>query len=366
MAEWRLEGDRLLVTPKGGTPLPFRLQEVSGISGDGYAIKLRVNGEILCLERLGGEGPTLLESLKRLWLPIRSNVLRLTGEGNARPFTGSVVSGAGASPFHGVLHDEVFLYATEGSDIHALFIASIAEAQLDEQTFTVQCTSWDGARVVFGKLAGRTAEFSDQLSAARSRLANRGSDTLNRHISTIEPLARTELAGIWLPGRVMALAEIEKLCHGFISAFQSTWLALLPRKSEAEILLKMVESDHAFLGLGRPFVEGTESPSNDDEYILWLLISCRKGWLLESLSEKDHATYRFEAGPEMPALVSGMLCSSRLRWESIFMPLEEFTGERADLAIPCRDLPFIRDLRQRFKGRIIHTSLESWQREIQG
>ena len=394
-AEWRLQGTDLLITPRSGPTLPIRLKEVSGIAGDGYALRLAIGTETLCLERLGAEGPALLDGLRRAWLPLRAETLRLAGNGSGQPYAGSVVGAAASTPYHGLLFEEIFLFAPEGHDVQPLFLSLLSDVRLDDKTYVITCSPWEGASVVFGRMAGQTAAFVEKLAELRSRLADETSAVLARSLSTVDPVERSELSGLWLPGRVMSLVEMEGACGGFVQGLRSTWLPSLPRRAEAELLLTLADSKNVFLGIGPK--AGDREPGDDGETgisppseparpesedaspaatsegavrapaaqepgdeILWLLVFRGDEWLLEALSETDHATYRFEGGHEIPSLVSMILCSPRLRWESIFLPLESFTGDRADLAIACGALPFLRELRSRFKGRIIHTSLESW------
>ena len=87
-------------------------------------------------------------------------------------------------------------------------------------------------------------------------------------------------------------------------------------------------------------------------------------WFLEALTGEDRATYHFSAGDEMPALVSRLLCAPQFSKEALYGPPETLTGEQADLAIAAQFLGFLVRLRARFRGRVIHTSLESWQKDI--
>ena len=66
----------------------------------------------------------------------------------------------------------------------------------------------------------------------------------------------------------------------------------------------------------------------------------------------------------MVSLVSAMLCAPHFAREAVYMPLADLVGERADLALAARHLPFLAELRQRFVQRIIHRDAESWQAAI--
>ena len=79
-----------------------RLGEISGLAGDGFTVRLRLPDGEIALERLGGDGPTLLEALRRDWPVLRAEVLRLAGgERPAELFSGNLAASGLQRPFHG-------------------------------------------------------------------------------------------------------------------------------------------------------------------------------------------------------------------------------------------------------------------------
>ncbi len=83
-AQWSLEEDTLLLMPESGAPLPFAVKELSGISGDGFSLDLRVPGAVLKLSKLGQDGPTLLEQLRAHLAPPSRRCAAAHGNGDAR------------------------------------------------------------------------------------------------------------------------------------------------------------------------------------------------------------------------------------------------------------------------------------------
>jgi hypothetical protein len=88
-------------------------------------------------------------------------------------------------------------------------------------------------------------------------------------------------------------------------------------------------------------------------------------WFLEALSIEDRATYCFSGGDDMPALVSRLLCAPQFSREALYSPLQELTGDSADLAIPAQYLGFLVELRSRFRDRVIHQSVEGWRKDVE-
>ena len=348
-ASWRRDGDTIIVSPTSGLVLVIALGEVSGISGDGFTVSLRAPAGDVTLDRLGADGPTLLQELRRDWLPLRARLLRLNG-GNSpgKVFSGTVASKEYRGAFRGFLSGDRLIIAPEGADLKILFFADCSMISFTEQTYTVNCTGWEGEETIFSKLGGETAAFTAALQTAREKLTQEADTTLARHLPTLAPVARAELGSQWLPGRVLSFAAIERMAPGFEAAFLASWLASCPRDDEGRKLMEGITPSERYLG----FAVADEG----EEPMLWLLVRCANAWSLELLSQGDYATYLFAGGEELPGLISRIIRLPEFSREALYLPMEELTGERAKYTIPARDLPLLGDLRARFTGRRIHSS----------
>ena len=437
-AQWQLAESELIVTPEGRSPLVYALRELQGIFGDGYEIRLKVPGptgspDVLTLSRLGAEGPTLLDALQRAWLVERSAALRLSGAGEAKPFSGTVAglgiatpvdtatrASAEAQPFRGLLYEDVLLVATEGDDVEPVFLALLDSVSFDDAAYVVRLARWPAGEVVVSKLGRRTEEFVKDLTANRAVLARESAETLAVNAGSLAAGARAALAGSWLPGRLLDFPAMEQVCPGFAKAFQSEWLARLPRRQEAEFLAGWAPDGPVFLGCSRPqddtagaeastendgqmppdnpnppglaqaiagattgarpaVSEGPATAPSEDQTesqsaassgtagapVLWMLCGKAEHWFLEALSEGDRATYHFRSGPEIVALVSQLLCAPQFSREALYLPLDSLSGDRNDLRIAAQYLGFLVDLRARLFGRVIHQTLASWSACIQ-
>jgi hypothetical protein len=115
----------------------------------------------------------------------------------------------------------------------------------------------------------------------------------------------------------VSLADLDQACPGFSRAFFDTWVPASLRVREAGDLLQWAGAAGTWVGFGRPGLglegaDGGEADSEGDppdpaspgaepapapvqppDCLEWLL--CGKGgsWLLETLTEADHATCRF-------------------------------------------------------------------------
>lgn len=365
--QWSFDGSYLLLTPEAGAPIPLALQEIRGISGDGYTITLAAPEVELVLSRLGAGGPTLLEELRRLWLVARAEVLRLGGSGEGKPFygwvTGLDVRPTAPEPFWALLFEDVLVIARDGRDVEPLFLALFGSVEFDDPSYAVSVRQWPGHEVTFSKMAGQTAEFLKGLRANRAVLAKEAAGTLAAAIPKVSAGGRGTLSGMWLPGRLMESAAMEAVCRGFEASLRGEWLERLVRRDEGRYLLDWAASGSSWLGCTRE--KATEADAGDAEQPLWLLCGKKGIWFLEALSIEDRATYCFAGGDEMPALVSRLLCAPQFSKEALYLPLEELTGDDAELAIPAQFLGFLVALRAGYRDRIIHQSPEGWRKDVE-
>ncbi len=346
-AQWRRDGDVLVLSPAGAPALVIRLPEVSGIAGDGFTVRLRLPDGEVALERLGGDGPTLLAELRRDWPVLRAGILRLAGAGSpGAVFSGMLSVPGGRGPFRGFLADGRLIVAPDAGDIFAIFLADSASVTFDEAASAVRLTGWDGGQTVFTKLGGATAAFANALSSAREALALQAAEVLSRFLPTLDAAPRADLSAQWLPGRLLNFAALEALAPGFEAAFSASWLAATPRAASGKSLMDGLAPGARSLGY--------MAPEEDDHPSLWLLARRGETASFELLSHGDYATYLFQNGDDIPRLVEGLVRLPEFSREALYLPLAQLVGERGIYAIPARDYPPLRELRTYFMGRKVH------------
>ncbi len=248
-ATWSYDGLSVVVTPEGAGPSTYPVKELAGISGDDYTVSVVVpeaggvtapgSAARLVLSHLGHDGPTLAESLRRDWLKARTEVLRLGGAGEGWLVHGQVAGLDGAAwssseatasdspsePFRALLYEDVLVVAREGRDLEPVFLALLESVTFDETTYNVQAREWPGRTLVFSRLAKQTDEFVKRLGESRSLLAKEAAATLAAAVPTLAAEGRGALAGAWMPGRLLELAQMEAACAGFAAGFSDAWLA---------------------------------------------------------------------------------------------------------------------------------------------
>lgn len=193
-AEWSFDGSSLVVSPEDGGPLSFAVKEITGVSGDGYTVRVGLKGAAAPMElsMLGHDGPTLLESLRREWTKACAKFLRLGGSGDGWPTSGQVAGldaqgaqGAAPQPFNALVFEDVLVVAREGRDLDPLFLALVEKSAFDEATYTVHMDERPGRSVVFSKLAKETDEFLRRLADNRALLAEEAAATLAASVPSV-------------------------------------------------------------------------------------------------------------------------------------------------------------------------------------
>lgn len=346
-----LDADSLVFTLSGAAPWAVPLREIAGIDSDEAAIELLVGHERIVLSRLGAESSTLRAALLAAWLPARAQALRLGGDGPLLRFTATVAGPQHApQPCLAAVAQHSLLVAPAGRDLYPLFLAEVAAVEFDPEGWAITNRLWGGERITLTRLAGQTDEVFRALLASRAALADTATAVLGRWLPTVPAADRSRLAADWLPGRFLPLDRLEELAPGAADAVFASWVAAQPRRHQGEALRQWA-GDGA-VAAGYAVAAG--------EVHLWLLAWRGGRFLLESVSHDDWATYRFAGGDELLSLATRLLCAPQFSREALYLPLEELTGERSAYAVAARSLPFLRALRERFRGRIVHQDVRTW------
>lgn len=373
---WHLDETHLLVTTEGGHSAALALGAVRRLSGDGHAIRLDAGAATLELGRLGAGGATLLEELWRTWPEARAHALRLQADSGSDVFTGTLARGSGPMPCRFSLCPGVLLAAPEGGDLVPLFLPLLDAIRFDPEAYAWRLASEGGEAWTLARLAGRTERFGEALTARCGALAAETESALAATLPALSGGTRALLATTWQCGRLRTVADLESRAPGLGKVLHGL-AAVGPRAAEAALLLAVPELR---LALARPGWGGeatatpleanegealTALPSGTDApegaYPLWGLARLGSAWVLEALSEGNHATYVFSGGEEVPDLVSRLLCAPQVPLAAVHLSEALLTPE---LATPARELPFLCELRACFRKRVIHSGLEAWRRAL--
>ena len=282
--------------------------------------------------------PPWLEALRRDWMKARARVLRLGGSGEGWPVSGQVAGlggpgqrqGSGAEPFRALLFEDVLVVAREAATWSRCSWLSLENGAFDEATYTVRVDEWPGAGS--GLLEAGQADRRVRRPPAREPgAAGRGGSGDSGGGGPRAPGGPAgRLAGMWMPGRLLELAEWTRSVRGSSRPFAASGCRALRHAEEGAYLLDWaVAAARTWLGCTR---ERGRAPRGETrgrarrqprqvQRPLWMLAGKDGIWFLEALSIEDHATYCFTGGDEIPALVSRLLCAPQFSKEALYSPL---------------------------------------------
>lgn len=303
-------------------------------------------------------------------------------------------------------------------------LADIDSMHFDDATYRLEVTSGE-ERLVLTKLAKRTGEFMNRLRTAMDDISDKSARILQSLFPFLTPDQFQEVAGVMKEGRSVSLAWMNSV-HAKIGSALVEKTVDNNLKPYFEILKGQLESGDFFAGFKfiRPEMEETVPPGVDgrdappdaieptgteaeafseseteseidqeDPVLHWFMFPLRTGaesnaassvvaW--ESTSRSGRATYFFRLLPQdriedlkdaakaqtiIRAAVQRIdraLVLLNFRREPIYLPDSSLeTQERyRRYAIACRNIPVLRQLRASFLGRALHTSPDTWQKQV--
>lgn len=366
-AQWLLTDDQLVLTLEGGGTRVLAIEELSAVAGNELAVSVATPDHAITLSRLGADAAFLLAELRQRWLPARARALRLLGDSGGLRFTGSLAVPPGpARRADFLLSGSTLLVAPHGQDVSPLFLALVERLEFDPASYAIEAGTWDAGGWTAGMLGGRSEDVLRQIQEARARLVAWTATVLAAELPSLGASARAALASRWAPGRLLPLTTLDEEARSALTGWQGRGA----RAAEAAALRRWAGDGRIWVGITP--LAGTEpvtalqqaGAAEPPPSLMWVLARRGSAHLLEAIGEEDLATYHFEGGDEVVSLVSAMLCAPHFAREAVYMPLADLAGERADLALAARHLPFLAGLRQRFVQRIIHRDAASWQTAI--
>jgi hypothetical protein len=206
------EGETLTLTPASGTPLAFDLGDIDiFLPGDYELTLILYTGKKILLNQFGKTfqnlSHDLLEAYRQrllqcLLLEDLEEITRFDGfarfESPARTFS---------SPAEFRLYrSNLAVLPTEATGLQWR-LADIDAVNFDESTYAVTAESYD-QRLVITKLAKRTEEFRERLTAASEELTRQGAETVHDLFPFLSPDEFQQAAVLMKEGRAASVARL--------------------------------------------------------------------------------------------------------------------------------------------------------------
>ena len=416
------EQDTLTVIPDSGDPLAFDLGDIDVFAPSDYELSLTLyTGSKILLRQFGKVFQNLVHDLLEayrarlvqcLLLEDLEEVARFDGTAQLETANPEHHSFTGSAEFR--LYKSNVAVLPQGATGFQWRLADIDSIRLDDSSYTVNLDSL-GERLIAGKMAKRTREFSERVTEGIRQTNEQAARTIREIFPFLSPDQFQRVARLMKEGRAAPLAALGAI-HPRIEPALVENVLDAPLKPYFEALKKLAWKGGTFTGFKvlradedaaveptPPSEAGatevgaaeTEAPETEQEppVLHWFFfpMAAKAGeqspanlvaW--EATSKTGRATYFFRLVPpdragelqdasRAPAVaeaavrqLNGALVLLNFRREPIYLPDDslEMQPKFHRYVIAARKIPELRRLRASFLGRAIHTSLESWQEQV--
>ncbi|MEI9975490.1 MAG: hypothetical protein WDO73_27535 [Ignavibacteriota bacterium] len=266
-------------------------------------------------------------------------------------------------------------------------LAEVDSISFDESTYSVTLQS-AGDKLTISKLAKKTDEFLGNLEGALGDLRSHEAEALHDTFPFLDPDQLQQLQQVMPEGRSVALSAL-KAIHAelpdavialAVSEPLRPYFDALRKRSVGDGLMtgfKFIRSDEEKASEESEPAKATEAAPDtegkDDRQALFFwfffpLPDGRVAW--EATTGSGRATYFFDAPPPVDEAVKRLtrgLALINFRREPVYLSDESLEQEHRyrRYAIGSRKLADLRTLRAAFRGRAIHSSIETWTSQVE-
>jgi len=414
-----VEPDALVLTPRDGRPLVVRHVDIDAFEAADYRLRVTLyTGDVLRAERLGAAFGQIVATLSASRDAAVRRDLLLESEPPSDAFPAAVHVSTWPAPDPRparvlVYRDQVAVVGDAFDPVLVPF-AELATLRVDEAAYAIELTDDEGTRVAIRKAGARSGELAAALRDAVAGLDRRVAGILDGLGTGLDPLELRGLVRLCRDGRALKETEAEALRAGTWARLEQAVLSDPGLRTSYETLRALGRPGQAWIGIQEtaaaetdaeeggggvaaagagaeaeepPPVPGTgagdapgdaQAPGSDGggeaereapAFRCWYFVQVGNVIAHEVVSEGDHATYLYRAGPDPDRGVRALNRALRLlsfRREPIYAPEEEMgAGRLARYRAAMRKLDCLRHARGSFLGRALHTSAEAWRKAIE-
>ncbi len=383
--------ETLTIAPKNGDPKSFSLRDLTSIAEADYRIDIVIaNGDRLSLFNLGYKHEDFVRNLvqARNELSLKDLLMeeKLRKQGIKADF--ALIDAGGRSQAGG--RCEVRLYETamvvmpERSDLIRIPFSELLTCTGD--SFKVIALLESGDKIEFSRLGKELDPFQRAVVGSITELSVKVQDMLKDVYPEADPNTILKASQLMKEGRAAARSDLETACPGLWSRLEMR-IAGLDIGEEYAFLASRSNAAGIRIGMKRTLAGETKK-----EYI-WFLApifskDASKGgnaiaFEATSDEEEGRATYFFRiigrkeyaqivdrsgldviAETALMEMAKGLLAIN-FRREPIYLPDESLQSpEYARYRYSIMRIPELRLLRERFIGRVVHSSIEQWKLDV--
>lgn len=359
-AKCDLSKDSLTILPKLGEPIYFSLRDIVKVTQENYRITLSLtSNETLVLADLGYQYEDFLRQLlkERNRMVLSDELIKEEAKKTFSDIQYESISGKrrGKGECELKIYGDKLVMIPKNQEPVKIYLNEVVK--VEDKDFSISIA----AKEITVKLL-QLGERHDQIVNLLSEVINASSaniqQTLQELFPTINPSLIRSASRLLKEGRTAKKADIEKISPKIWEEMEKK-LGRLGVKEEYDYLCAKAAKDLVSIGLKK---------DNGIEFIWFLIPIDKKVIALESATAEDDgkATYFFrtEKGrvDETLAEINDAMIKSNFKREPVYFPDEKISGTPYEIAL--KKIPELKRLRSLFIGRVIHTSTETWQKNV--
>ena len=292
-----------------------------------------------------------------------------------------------------------------GGEPFQMGVQDLSAVKMTED-YRLVCAAPEATAVLYGCEPGDLGRFHRSVEAARRKAEEETANLLSEVFPALEFAQSAALTALLLRGKAAAKADLDAVAPWLWERIEEV-IATSKKTGESYAYLRKRAGVHLWFGLRRltesekraeeqrpeaPPEEAPAEPPAEDEpaepekpevqrdYLVWFMAGLKAGakrfLAVEVVSgTKGFATYVYrcpsggsdaEAFADTAAAVSKAMVALNFYREPLYAPQKDVeTGRFAEYKLAVRKLPYLRAARERFAGRVIHTTAAAWQKGLE-
>jgi hypothetical protein len=371
-----LEGAGIVVTPRGSASIPVRFAEIVTWRPEDYVIVMALaDGSTLRLAKLARRFDEFVSGFRETRRDHFRESLLLEEDGTSEAESGSYEWKAAGGGMLCSGTCSVHLQRTSLAcfpDVELPFLlpyGSLTGVSRDDDQYRLVLSADAGGEMVLHHFGRRTDTLFAGVEELRSQLAKRQGEAIAALAPEIGAMVIRRAGQLLRDGVPAERGELEAAAPG---VWEALWRSGFDeeRRPYAEYLREKASTASVVIKETGKWGASEETPPALADRRMLFLFHIGTQIVVEVPSSEDTATYVFHACGDVPGFVRKLcraLASVQFRREPLYVPLSAMTTPPQDrYAEACRLLPELIAARKAFAGRAIHSSVESWQKELDG
>ena len=390
-AHARLDEETLSILPKFGEVLFISYRDIFEVSEKDYRIHLMLSsGETLTLSNLGYKYDDFLRVLSKLRneLLLKDMLMHETLRKSGAEAEFVLYAENGVEQQKGKceprLYETAMVILPEKGEIFRVPYSSISKINEEDYALAIEMES--ERRIVISKMGAQFDPFTTTLSRLMNELSIKVQSSLKELLPRANPMVLRQAARFMKEGRAAKRSDIESISPELWREMENK-LDIMGLKEEYELLKSLSQQEKICIGLKRGLLGDLTG-----EYIWFLILiydtnetkpgnavaleatsgegGGKATYFFKLVSRKEYPTFEnmedlHREADNFIKKINQCMLAINFRREPIYLPDEKLEDPRYQkYKFAIAKIPELRLLRERFIGRVIHSSHEQWKKDV--